>query len=59
VKNSTRDRMQGKFHEVKGTVKQKVGQITSNRRLKVEGQMEKTAGKVQQKVGQIEGIFKR
>ena len=51
--------MKGKFHEVKGAVKQKVGQITSNRRLKVEGQLEKTAGKVQQKVGQIEGVFKR
>lgn len=59
MKNSTKDQMKGKLREVKGTAKQRVGQITKNPRLRVEGQLEKMAGKMQQKIGQMEGVFKR
>lgn len=59
MKNSTKDQMKGKLREVKGTAKQRVGQITKNPRLRVEGQLEKMAGKMQQKMGQLEGVFKR
>jgi len=47
VKESTKDKVQGKFCEVKGTVKEKAGQITNNADLEAEGQVEKTVGKVQ------------
>jgi uncharacterized protein YjbJ (UPF0337 family) len=59
MKTSTKDQMKGKLHQVKGTAKQRVGQITKNPRLRVEGQLEKMAGKMQQKIGQMEGVFKR
>ena len=59
MKNSTKDQMKGKLREVKGTAKQRVGQITKNPRLRVEGQLEKMAGKMQQKMGHMEAVFKR
>ncbi len=57
MKNSTKDQVQGKLHQVKGTLKEKAGQIINSPGLEAEGQMEKTAGKVQQKVGQIEEVL--
>jgi uncharacterized protein YjbJ (UPF0337 family) len=57
MKDSTKDQAEGKFHEVKGKVKEKVGRATKNPNLVEEGQDEKVAGKVQKKVGQIEKVF--
>ncbi len=51
MKTSTTDRIQGSFHEVKGTIKEEVGKATNNRDLKAEGKAEKRAGKVQQQIG--------
>ena len=59
MKSSTKDQVQGKLHEVKGTIKEKAGQIINSPGLEAEGQMERMAGKVQQKVGQIEEVFER
>ena len=59
MKNSTKDKMEGKLHEVKGTLKQKAGQLISSPDLEQEGLVEKTAGKVQKKVGQIEQVFEK
>ncbi len=59
MKRSTRDRAEGKFHEVKGTVKEKVGQLTNNPDLEAEGEAEKTAGTVQKKVGQVEKVLEK
>jgi uncharacterized protein YjbJ (UPF0337 family) len=53
---STKDEIKGKFHEVKGEVKEKVGQVTNNRDLEDEGNAEHIAGKVEKKVGQIEKV---
>ncbi len=53
MKPSTVDQAKGKFHEVKGTVKEKVGRATNDRDLEGEGQDEKVAGKVQKKIGQV------
>jgi uncharacterized protein YjbJ (UPF0337 family) len=36
---------------VKGTIKEELGKVTSNRNLKIEGKAEKKAGKVQQRIG--------
>ena len=57
MKQSTKDELEGKFHEAKGKVKEKVGQVTNNPDTETEGQGEKVAGKVQKKVGQIEKVL--
>ena len=54
MKQSTKDKAKGKFHEVKGKVKEKVGRATNNPDLEAEGQVEKIGGKVQTKIGQLE-----
>lgn len=58
MKSSTEDKAQGKFHEVKGRVKEEVGKLISNSKLEAEGQSEKGAGKVQQVVGKVKNSFK-
>jgi uncharacterized protein YjbJ (UPF0337 family) len=57
MKNSTRDQSEGKVHEVKGGIKEKVGRMTKNPNLEAEGKDEKVGGKVQKKIGQIEKVF--
>lgn len=47
----TNDQIEGKFHEVKGKIKQAVGQATNNPDLAAEGQAEHLVGKVQKKLG--------
>jgi uncharacterized protein YjbJ (UPF0337 family) len=59
MKPSTKDQIQGAFHEMKGKAKQTVGQVTKNPDLAAEGQDEKLAGKVQKKVGQIERVLEK
>ncbi len=54
MKKSTRDKAKGRFHEVKGKVKEKVGRATNNPNLEAKGQGEKFGGKVQKKIGQAE-----
>jgi uncharacterized protein YjbJ (UPF0337 family) len=49
MNQSTKDRVQGKAHEVKGAVKEKFGRATNNPDLEAEGKGEKVAGKVQKK----------
>jgi uncharacterized protein YjbJ (UPF0337 family) len=55
MKNSTRDKLKGSFHEVKGTIKEELGKVTSDPNLKAEGKAEKKAGKVQQVVATLKG----
>ncbi len=59
MKPSTKDQIQGKLHELKGTAKQTAGQVTNNPTLEAKGQSEKLAGKIQKKVGQIEKVIER
>ena len=54
MKPSTDDKTTGKFHEVKGAIKQNVGELTDNPNLEADGRAEKNAGKVQKAVGKIE-----
>jgi uncharacterized protein YjbJ (UPF0337 family) len=51
MKTSADDKMQGSFHELKGTIKEKVGQATHDNQMRAEGKAEKNAGKVQQQIG--------
>ncbi len=57
--NSTKDKAEGKFHEVKGAVKEKVGKATDNPNLQDEGTAEKIGGKIQKKVGDVEKVFEK
>jgi len=57
MKQSTEDKAKGTFHEVKGKVKEKVGQATNNPDLEAEGRIEKIGGKVQKKIGQVEKVL--
>jgi uncharacterized protein YjbJ (UPF0337 family) len=57
MKPSTKDKAQGKFHEVKGKIKEKVGRATKNPDLEAEGQIEKIGGKVQKKIGQVKKVL--
>ena len=54
MKPSTKDKAEGKFHEVKGMVKEKAGQLMNNPSLQAEGIVEKAAGKVQGILGQVQ-----
>ena len=59
MKPSTKDQIEGKLHEVKGKVREQVGQLTNNPDLAAEGQAEKLGGKVQKKIGQIEKVLEQ
>jgi uncharacterized protein YjbJ (UPF0337 family) len=59
MKPSTRDQVEGKLHEMKGTVKEAAGRVTNNPNLANEGQAEKLAGTVQKKVGQVKKVFEK
>ena len=59
MQNSTKDKAQGKFHEVKGKAKEKVGRATNDRNMQAEGQDEKVGGKIQKKVGDVEKVFEK
>ncbi len=52
MKKSTRDQAEGKFHQVKGKIKEMAGKLSDNPKLEIEGKSEITAGKIQVKTGQ-------
>ena len=54
MKPGTKNKIAGNVHEMKGTVKAKVGELTNNPGLEAEGVAEEIAGKVQTKVGQMQ-----
>jgi uncharacterized protein YjbJ (UPF0337 family) len=57
MKSSTKDQAEGKFHEVKGTIKEIAGKLSDNPKLEGEGSGEKIAGKVQEKIGQFKKVL--
>ena len=57
MKSSTRDQAEGKFHKVKGKLKEMAGELTDDPKLEAEGTNEKIAGKVQEKIGQVKEVF--
>lgn len=59
MKPSIENEIAGKVHEVKGKIKEKVGQLTNDPDLEGEGIGEKIAGKVQKKIGQVEKVFEK
>jgi len=59
MKDSTKDKVQGAAHELKGAVKEKLGHATNNPDLETEGAAEKLGGKVQKKVGDVEKVIEK
>jgi uncharacterized protein YjbJ (UPF0337 family) len=57
MKPSTENEIAGKVHQVKGNIKEKVGQLTNDPDLEAEGIGEKIGGKVQEKIGQVKKVL--
>ena len=56
MKSSTQDQAEGKFHKIKGKVKEIAGELSDDPNLEAEGATEKIAGKVQEKIGQVKKV---
>jgi len=54
MKGSTKNFVEGKYHEVKGEVKEALGKAVNSPKVAIEGRAEKIAGKVQEKFSKIE-----
>ena len=59
MSESTKDKIEGKTQELKGTLKEKIGRATKDPDLEDEGTAERIGGKVQKKVGDIEKVFEK
>jgi len=56
MEQSAQNELIGKVHEVKGTIKEKLGELTDNPKLKIEGKVENLTGHLQNKVGQLQKV---
>lgn len=45
---------QGKWEQVKGTVKENVGELTDNEKMEYEGKLEQGKGELREGVGQLQ-----
>jgi len=57
MKPGIQDEVEGKLHNLKGKVKEKVAELTNDPDLETEGEAEEIAGKVQEKVGQVKKVL--
>ena len=57
IRQSTKDKSKGKFHDVKGNIKEKVGRAANKPNPEVKGQHERIGGKIQKKIGEGEEIL--
>lgn len=57
MKPSTENEIAGKVHQVKGKIKEKVGQLTNDPDLEAEGIGEQIGGKLQKKIGQVKRVL--
>ena len=54
MKDSTKNKVKGAFHEAKGAAKEAAGKLTNDPALEVEGSDEKTIAKIQKLVGKVQ-----
>lgn len=59
MKSSTQDKAEGTMKDVKGKVKEGVGNAADDVNLRDEGQQDQLEGKVQKKVGDVKKVFNR
>lgn len=57
MKDSTKNQAEGTLHKVSGQIKELLGKIGDDHKLKNEGKAEKIKGKIQQKIGQVEKVI--
>jgi uncharacterized protein YjbJ (UPF0337 family) len=57
--SGTKDKAKGLANEAVGNIKQGVGKVTGNERLKGEGKAQEVKGEVQQKVGEVKDAVKK
>jgi uncharacterized protein YjbJ (UPF0337 family) len=57
MKSSTRDKVEGTLHEMKGKAKEVVGKLSDNPKLQASGTIEKIGGVVQGKIGQCKKVL--
>ncbi len=57
MKSGTQDLAEGKFHKVRGKLREIAGKLGMDPRLEADGKNENIAGKVQEKVGQIKKVI--
>lgn len=57
MKPSSKAKVTGKIHEVKGAVKEKMGKLTKDPNLEAEGKVERVGGTVQGKIGQVRKVL--
>lgn len=57
MKSSTRDKVEGTLHEMKGKAKEVVGKLCDNPKLQASGTIEKVGGIVQGKLGQCKNVL--
>ena len=48
------NRIDGKAHEIKGAIKEQIGQVTGNHSQQIEGNIEKNGGKAEQMIDALE-----
>jgi len=56
MNSSTQDNAEGKWHKVKGKIKQVAGKAVGNHDLEAEGKAENVDGKVQEKIAEIKAV---
>lgn len=59
MKSGTRDEAEGKWHKVKGKIKEIAGKVSMNPDLEAEGKAESITGKVQEKIGEIKKVVEK
>ncbi len=57
--SSTHDQVEGKVHEIKGAIKEKVGEITKNPTLQDQGTAERIQGTIEKKIGEIKQVLEK
>ncbi|HSO59617.1 MAG TPA: CsbD family protein [Desulfobacterales bacterium] len=55
-KSGIRDEAEGKWHKVKGKIKEVAGKLNDDPKLEAEGTNERIAGNVQEKIGQVKMV---
>ena len=56
MKSSTQNKAEGKWHKMKGKIKQVAGKAVGNRDLEAEGKAENFDGNVQEKTGKVKDV---
>jgi uncharacterized protein YjbJ (UPF0337 family) len=59
MKSGMRDEAEGKWHKVKGKIKEIAGKVSMNPDLEAEGKAESITGKVQEKIGEIKKVVEK